>query len=112
METREQCEIRYFCSFIKSYFLKKQTRSLFHQKTVTSASHSNDDNFHQRGSKFEKSSSIIIDGKNSRKRKPSLLIVPVLAAMRGFAVNMKGKIVLTKVTTSRIPHHLALGSHT
>ena len=43
---------------------------------------------------------------DSGKQKPSLLIVLPLAAMQSFAVNVKGKIVLMKVTTSRIPHHL------
>ena len=73
------------------------------------ASHLNDECFHQRGNKFENSS--FVDTENYRKRKPSLLIVSLLAAMQGFAVNVKGKTFSMKVTTSRVPHHLALGSH-
>ena len=34
-------------------------------------------------------------------KKPSLLIVPLLAAMQIFAVNVKGKIFFMKVATSR-----------
>ena len=44
-------------------------------------------------------------------KKRSMLIVLLLAAMQSFAVNVKGKISLTKVTTSRIPQPLVLGSH-
>ena len=69
----------------------------------------NDECLHQRGSKFENSSSV--DTGNYRKQKPSLLIVPLLAAIQNFAVNVKGKAFSMKVATSRIPYHLALGSH-
>ena len=37
-------------------------------------------------------------------KKPSLPIVTLLAAMKSFAVTVRGKIVLMKVTTRRIPH--------
>ena len=73
-----------------------------------SASHSNIECFHQRGSKFDSSS---VHGKNSGNKKPPLLIVLLLTAMRNFSVDVKGKIVLIKVMTSRIPHHLTLGLH-
>ena len=39
------------------------------------------------------------------RKKISLLTVTLLAAMQFFAVTVKGKIILMKVTTSRIPHH-------
>ena len=40
-------------------------------------------------------------------KKSSLLIVSLLAAMPSFAVNIEGTIIIMKVTTSHIPHHLA-----
>ena len=49
--------------------------------------------------------------KIARNKKPSLLIVPLLAVMQSLAVNVKEKIILMKATTTRIPLHLALGSH-
>ena len=39
------------------------------------------------------------------------MIVPLLAAMLSFSVNVKGKIILMKGTTSRIPRYLVLGFH-
>ena len=45
------------------------------------------------------------------KKKASLLIVPLLAAMQTYVVNVNWKKFLIKVTTSHISHHLALDYH-
>ena len=67
------------------------------------ASRSNDEHYHQRGSKFGSSSPV---GKIVGHKKPSLLIITLLAAMQSFAVTVKGKLTLMKVTTSPTPQHL------
>ena len=42
-------------------------------------------------------------------KEPSMLIAPIMVAMQSFAVTIKGKVILMKVATSRIPHHLGSG---
>ena len=42
-----------------------------------------------------------------RNKKLSLMIVPQLAAMQSFPVNVKGKTILKRIRMSRISHHLA-----
>ena len=73
-----------------------------------SASHSNEEFYHQRGSKYKSSSSVLMVNV-VRNKKPLLLIVTLLTKMQSFAVTVKEKTILMKVTTSRILHHLRSG---